>query len=223
MSNASDADRLPKEIVRDGWNHASTKYRLEDASADAFGHTVDEHAGWLRPLMTKFPPGARVLDLGCGMGVPDVELLSGRFQVLGVDISDEQIRRARIRVPNAEFLRADMTELQLAEGRFSGIVCLYALIHVPLLEQRPLLGRIYRWLAPDGLVLITTGHQAFTGTEENWLGSGATMYWSHADAATYRAWFHDLGFEIQRQETIPEGTSSHELFLLKKGNRLGRD
>ena len=68
------------------------------------------------------------------------------------------------------------------------MVSLYTLIHMPLDEQPPLLGRIGRWLRPGGWFLATTGHQAWTGTEDGWLGGKVPMWWSHADAATYRAW-----------------------------------
>ena len=74
------------------------------------------------------------------------------------------------------------------DGSLSSVVALYSIIHVPLREQRPLLRRIHRWLAPGGILLMIAGDQAYTGTEENWLGSGATMYWSHTDAATYAKW-----------------------------------
>ena len=52
-------------------------------------------------------------------------------------------------------------------------------------QHRPLLGRIYRWLRPGGTLLFITGETEYTGTQENWLGSNAKMYWSHADGGTY--------------------------------------
>ena len=81
----------------------------------------------------------------------------------------------------------------------------YALIHMPLDEQPPLLGRIGRWLRPGGWLLATTGHRAWTGTEDGWLGGDAPMWWSHADAATYRAWIERAGLAVVAQEVIPEG------------------
>jgi SAM-dependent methyltransferase len=38
------------------------------------------------------------------------------------------------------------------------------------------------------------------------------MWWSHADAATYRSWITQAGLSIEREELVPEGDSGHALF-----------
>jgi ubiquinone/menaquinone biosynthesis C-methylase UbiE len=211
----SEAD--PKTVVRDGFNAVSTVYRPARSPADAFGHTLRAHREWLEPFFRRLRRGAEVLDLGCGCGVPDARLLSERFRVTGVDISDVQIQRARRLVPTARFVRADMTEVALPPGAFSGVVCLYSLIHVPLEEQPGLLAKVARWLAPGGLFLVTTGWTAWTGTEDRWLGSNAKMYWSHADAKTYERWLEGYGFRILRRDRVPEEGAEHALFLAQHG------
>jgi hypothetical protein len=85
-----------------------------------------------------------------------------------------------------------------------------------------MLRRIYRWLSPGGLALLTLGKTAWTGTENSWLGVNVEMYWSHADAATYDRWLRAFGFEILRRRYIPEGDSGHELFLARKAAIGGR-
>ncbi len=212
-----DSTDDPKWIVRDGFNRVSTIYRPPRSPADAFGHTLQHHREWLEPMFRRLRRGAEVLDLGCGCGVPDARLLSERFRVTGVDISDVQIARARRLVPQARFLRADMTDVALPHDAFSGVVCLYALIHVPLDEQRGLLEKVAQWLTPGGLFLVTTGWDAWTGTEEGWLGSNAKMYWSHADAGTYERWLEQLGFRVLRKDRIPEEGAEHALFLAQWG------
>ena len=73
----------------------------------------DPRAAWRGELVSRLPQGARVLELGCGGGVPDTQLLAERFRVTGVDVSPEQVRRASAAVPSAEFVCADFTELEL--------------------------------------------------------------------------------------------------------------
>ena len=206
----------PKEVVREGWNRVSTIYRPPGSKSDAFGHTYADHRDWLQPFFRMVPPGAQVLDLGCGCGVPDAEFLSERFRVTGVDISDVQIERARRLLPDVKFVRADMTEVSFRRGAFGGVVCLYALIHVPLEEQPDLLKKVFRWLAPDGLFLVTTGATAWTGVEEGWLESNAKMYWSHADARTYERWLKETGFHVLRRTLVREKGAHHALFLGQK-------
>jgi SAM-dependent methyltransferase len=206
----------PKEVVREGWNRVSTIYRPPGSKADAFGHTYADHREWLQPFFRLVPPGSQVLDLGCGCGLPDAQFLSERFRVTGVDISDVQIERARRLVPGVKFVRADMTEVSFRREAFGGVVCLYALIHVPLEEQHELLARVFRWLAPDGLFLVTTGARAWTGVEEGWLESNAKMYWSHADSRTYEHWLQEVGFQVLRRTFIHEKGAKHALFLVQK-------
>jgi SAM-dependent methyltransferase len=86
----------------------------------------------------------------------------------------------------------------------------------PLEEQPGLLGRIGGWLRPGGWLLATTGQEAWTGTEEGWLGGSATMWWSHADAATYRDWIARAGLEVTAQELVPEGAGGHALFWARR-------
>jgi len=211
------ADLLdPKKVVREGFNRVSTIYRPPGSRADAFDHTNADYRDWLRPFFRMVPAGTEVLDLGCGCGTPGARLLAERFRVTGIDISDVQIERARKLVPDGRFLRADMTRVSFPRDAFGGVVCLYALIHVPLEEQPGLVGKVARWLGPGGLFLVTTGATAWTGVEEGWLGSNAKMYWSHADARTYEQWFTERGFHILRRTILPEGESRHALFLVQK-------
>lgn len=207
---------LTKETVRRGYDRASYLYRPPGETTDAFGHRWDDYGDWLAPVVRSIPRGSEVLDLGCGCGVPAARLLSDKFRVVGVDISDIQVRRARRLVPGARFVRADMTELTFPDESFAAVVCLYALIHVPLDEQRPLLDRVYRWLAPDGRFLLIAGEEAWTGEERNWLGSNAKMYWSHTDSPTYARWMTQAGFTIERRAVVPEGSSRHALLLARK-------
>jgi SAM-dependent methyltransferase len=163
----------PKTIVRRGYDMVSRAYRGDDASEGAY-------AEWLDLLEARVPPPAKILDLGCGCGVPVARRLSPRYEVTGVDLSPVQIERARALVPTATFVCADMSTLDFPSASFAAVVCLYAIIHLPLAEQPSLLRSITRWLRPGGALIATVGHGAWTGTEKDWLGvPGADMWWRH--------------------------------------------
>jgi 2-polyprenyl-3-methyl-5-hydroxy-6-metoxy-1,4-benzoquinol methylase len=144
------------------------------------------------------------------------DLAAAGLQVTGVDISAVQIERARRLVPAAEFVHADVITVDLPASAFDAVVCLYAIIHVPLTEQPNLLQRVFSWLRPGGWLCITTGHDAWTGTERGWMGGPADMWWSHADAGTYRGWLADAGFAVAEQRFVPEGAGGHELFIARR-------
>jgi SAM-dependent methyltransferase len=204
-------------VVRLGWNRVSYRYRPRRATSDFFGHLEDDYRAWLDPVLEAVPPGSKVLDLGCGNGVPAARVLAERFRVIGVDISDVQVRRARRLVPRARFVRADLAEVNFPSGAFAAVVSFYSLFHVPREEQRPLFRKVARWLGPDGWFVAILGRTEYEGTKWDWLGSDARMLWSQHDAATYRRWFRAEGFRILRDEFIPEGDGGHQLFVTRKG------
>jgi 2-polyprenyl-3-methyl-5-hydroxy-6-metoxy-1,4-benzoquinol methylase len=198
------------ELVRKGYNALSWRYRADDDQPA-------DHVAWEKDLISRLRAGAHVVDVGCGCGVPVArDLATAGFAVTGIDISEIQIDRARRLVPDARFIRADVTGVSLPAASFDAVVCLYTIIHVPLVRQRPLLVRMVSWLRPDGWLLITTGHKAWTGTESGWLGGDVDMWWSHADADTYRHWLQEAGLEVIDERFVPEGDSGHELFLARR-------
>ena len=147
---------------------------------------------------------ARVLDLGCGAGVPFTRWLAARVRVLGVDISRGQLALARRLVPNAALLCADMATLQLRPASFDAIAALYSIIHVPREEQQELLARLRAWLKPGGRLLAVFGGSDWEGSEDDWLGLGATMHWSHFGADAYVPMLTRAGFRIVQSAIEPD-------------------
>ena len=160
-----------KQIVRHAYDTIAETY-LRSRGVDG------EDVRLLGELATRLPDSARVLDAGCGAGIPVTSTLSERFPVTGVDISGAQIEMARQAVPTAEFIQADMTELTFPDASFEAIVSYYAIIHIPREEHPALLANFHRMLAPGGLLLVTMGASDISDdNEDDWLGGGATMFW----------------------------------------------
>jgi len=213
-SGAEDSRRARRDLVRRGYDRISEAYRSDAAASGSATESTAQYEAWISELVGHLAPGARVLDLGCGAGVPASRLLvDWGFQVTGVDISEVQIRRARVLVPSARFEQADIVEWQCEPASFDAIVSLYTLIHVPLEDQRVLLPRMAGWLRPGGYLLAIIGHTAWTGTEEY---LGAEMFWDHADAETTLGWIGDAGFDQLWQRFIPEGDGGHTLVLARR-------
>jgi SAM-dependent methyltransferase len=202
-----------RDLVRRGYDEISVAYRGDDEPRHRPGGT-SRYLEWVARFVSSLPAARRVLDLGCGCGVPACrDLVAAGCAVTGVDFSAVQIDRARRLVPQARFVEADMTAVRFPARSFDGVLALYSLIHVPLDEQRQVIGRLATWLVPGGRALLTTGRQAWTGLAHGWHG-GQTMWWSHADAATYRAWFVAAGLAVAAEEFVPEGDGGHALFTV---------
>lgn len=189
------------EIVREGY----------DAIADAFAEWRDRIAGdpraeWRDELVARLPKGARVLELGCGNG-DDTRELARRFHVTGVDVSAEQIARARANVPEATFMQADLTELELPPASFDAVASFYVFNHVPRERLAPLFDSIRAWLVPGGLLLAAFG----TSDTEAWVGDwlGTTMFFSSFPPETNSRQLRRAGFRLLRDEVVeflePEG------------------
>ena len=200
-----------KDVVRRGYDALSQAYQ------DAYP-TDTKYGPWLADLGTRLAPGSTVVDLGCGCGLPTAAALSAAgHRVTGVDFSEVQVQRARELVPAAEFVCADATAVDFPAGSVDAVLSFYMFIHLPLDEQPPLLARIAGWLRPGGWFLATMGHSAWTGVDENWLGGGAGMWWSHADADTNRTWLEEAGFTVEHEEFVPEGDGGAVLFRARTG------
>lgn len=190
----------PKQIVAHGYDRIA-----EQHSQWASRVRTQERAKYTAVLVDRLPAGARVLELGCGAGVPTTRQLAKRFVVTAVDISAEQIARARHNVPAASFLHADMTEVRFRPSTFDGVAAFYSIIHLPRQEQHSLLERIAAWLQPGGLLVATMGAQSTeAGFEQDWLG--APMYWSSFDSQTNERLITGAGLQIisAREETADE-------------------
>jgi SAM-dependent methyltransferase len=203
-----------RDLVRRGYDSISLAYRGDEGHADAgSAEDVSRYAGWVADLAGLLRPGARVVDLGCGAGIPATrELASHGLQVLGVDFSAVQLRRARRLVPGARLIQADMTALALRLASTDAVVSFYALIHVPVADQQALFPRIRDWLRPGGYFLATVGATQWTGTAP-YLGAG--MFWDHADTGTYLRWFEAARLTPLWHRYVPEGGSGHTLVLAR--------
>jgi SAM-dependent methyltransferase len=195
---AGNAD--PRNVVADGYNQMAERY-----AAWAAGSVVDDaRPRYLAALLERLPPGARVLELGCGGGGPTTQHLAARFALTGVDISARQIELARVNVPSAELIRADMTQVALPAESFDAVVSFYAFGHLPYGDLPMLLRKIGTWLRPNG-VLVATMSGADPGTiEPNWLG--VPMYFSGYEPSDTRRFIEEARLEIEsfREEAILE-------------------
>lgn len=202
-----------KETVKIGYNKAADKLLKNYQSK---GYEGDEMV-LLKEFSSKIPINGKVLDAGCGPGIPYTRYLSQKFQVTGVDISDKQIELAKKNVPKADFYCEDITNLSFYDEYFDGIVCYYAIIHVPREEHACVLQNFYRMLRKTGVILIN--FHRFDDPEsyaEDFFGTGAKMYWSGFDKATNEKLIQKTGFNIRWSKLVKEPSKwgdSYHLFV----------
>ena len=93
------------DLNKRAWDNIAERY-------DDRSRALKEFSDVFGTFMEKLPKGGRVLDLGCGTGLPYVRhLIEAGFDVLGVDISKEMVKVASKNVPEANFVQLSMNEI----------------------------------------------------------------------------------------------------------------
>jgi cyclopropane fatty-acyl-phospholipid synthase-like methyltransferase len=198
------------QIVADGYDSMGETFAAwrEEIVGDPRGEWEDE-------LAARLEPGARVLELGCGGGTPETRQLADRFAVTGVDISPRQIERARAAIPEATFVCADFTALELPAGSFDAVCSFYVFNHVPRELLPLLLAKIHGWLQPGGWFVAAFGTSDTEGWTGEWLGA-ETFFSSFLPEVNSRL-VREAGFAIERDEVVvfeePEGPARFQWVL----------
>jgi cyclopropane-fatty-acyl-phospholipid synthase len=124
---------------------------LEQAQADKKAHIAAK---------LNLQPGKRVLDIGCGWGGMAIYLhkVAG-VDVLGVTLSEEQLKVARRRAEDAgmsEHVKFELIDYRDVEGEFDGILSVGMFEHVGLAHYEEFFAKCRDLLAPDGVMLLHT-------------------------------------------------------------------
>jgi SAM-dependent methyltransferase len=129
-----------------GWSEHGLERRIEEIMA-----ALDRH-----PL----PPGAAVLDLGCGSGVYCLHLRERGLAPVGADFSPGMLSRARAALEAVEGLGAapvvcaDVLRLPLADNSFDGLINVGVLQHIE--DGARALREMLRVTRPGGRLYIVT-------------------------------------------------------------------
>lgn len=167
----------------------------------------------LDSLVKRLPQGSAILDVGCGSGYIASILEKKRFVVTGVDISAKMLELARKNAPRSTFLKMDMKRLDFPKESFDGVVCFYSIFHVPRRYHLGILKQFHRVLRPKGLLAIHMGWGDWVGVEENWLGGGAPMYWSHFGRGKNVASIRKANLDVLLSKASRQKDGTH-LFVL---------
>ncbi|MBO3676495.1 methyltransferase domain-containing protein [Streptomyces sp. NEAU-YJ-81] len=108
----------------------------------------------------KVDANAHVLDLGCGVGGPGLQIVERTgARVTGISISEEQIKAANKNAADAGFAdravfrHANAMRLPFEDETFDAVMALESMVHMPDREQ--VLSEVYRVLRPGGRLVLT--------------------------------------------------------------------
>lgn len=194
------------KLVRPGYDEIAQAYLAQRDQFKNLPHLED--------LATRLRPGAAVLDVGCGAGVPVARFFAERgCAVTGLDISPTQVALAREQVPQATFAVRDMRTVQPREYAVDAIVSFYAIFHTPREHHAGILRALADCLRPGGFLLATLGADQWEGVEPF---HGVEMYWSHYGPEENRRMLADAGLVILRDQIDTSGGERHHVLLAQR-------
>ncbi len=180
----------PRRIVANGYDKIALRFQEWGANL-----RIEERDRYIQVLLDHATRGMPLLDLGCGNGLPFTKQLAERYRVTAIDISPVQAKLAARNVPRAQVICADMSNMHFPPESFDAISAFYSLIHLPREELGEFLGRMTRWLRPNGLFVgCFTAHDMPGEYSDDWLG--APMYWSGYDSQHNRELLRAAGLTI---------------------------
>jgi ubiquinone/menaquinone biosynthesis C-methylase UbiE len=146
----------PDQILREEFNRWAEAGRGEEMER----HHLDITEKTIRLMDLR--PGERVLDLGCGAGWATrllARLVSdgpeGFGQVIGLDVSDEMIRRARAAsrdFENVMYVWGSAQQIPWEENFFDKALSVESFYYYP--DQERALAELFRVMAPHGRLFI---------------------------------------------------------------------
>jgi cyclopropane fatty-acyl-phospholipid synthase-like methyltransferase len=159
------------------------------------------------------PAGSRILDLGCGNGVPITEaLVKTEHRVVGLDTSTEMLAHFRVNLPGTAVVRGDARRCPFSNGGFDAAVSWGMMFHLERREQAAVFASVSRVLKPGAPFLFTAAEivdaddGGITGTM-----NGVTFH--YYAVPSYRTLVAEYGFMLVDVHDDP-GVSTY--FLARK-------
>jgi len=158
-----------------GYEGIAREFLALRGSGRSKGVGVKAVRDWARGL----PPGAAVIDLGCGPGFPITEVLVAEgLEVFGVDAAPSFVEAFARNLPNAPVALEAVQDSRFFDRTFDGVLAWGLMFLLAVKEQRRLIERIAGILRPGGRLLFTSPREsivwtdAMTGLESRSLGAG---------------------------------------------------
>ncbi|MEV0325664.1 class I SAM-dependent methyltransferase [Micromonospora echinospora] len=156
-------------------------------------------AGEARLLDAMVPPGARILDAGCGTGRVGAALADRGHTVVGVDADPVLVEAARADHPGPTWLVADLADLDLPGEPFdAAVVAGNVMAFVAPGTEREVLRRIAAHLRPDGVLVVGFGTgRGYPLADFDADASAAGLHREHRFATwDLRPWRGDADFAV---------------------------
>lgn len=167
---------------------------------------------WLDKFITYLNKSSKILDVGCGSGEPIAKyLIDSGMRITGIDYSKGMIDLAKNRYPEHHWIVGDMCELNLSET-FDALISWNAFFHLTQEEQRKVIPLFAKSLKPNGVLMLTIGHES---GEVYGAVNEMSVYHSSLSIEEYQAILNDLNIGIIEFKLNDPDCQGHSILLAK--------
>ncbi|WP_446394973.1 class I SAM-dependent methyltransferase [Coleofasciculus sp. E1-EBD-02] len=148
----------------------------------------------------------KILDVGCGLGATTNYLLKyySPADVVGINISSQQLERCRVNAPNCNFMEMDAVQMKFEENQFDQIICVEAALYFNTREK--FLKEAGRVLKPGGNLVLADIISATTEYFGNLVITENTV----KDIEAYQNLYQKAGFDqVKLVEATEECWKTH--------------
>src|SRR5262249_17408013 len=128
------------------WAAAGRGDEMEDHHSDITNQTLE---------LMEIGRGDRILDLGCGTGWASRRMALRTSEVVGLDVADEMLHRARAAAPglgNVNYVWGSAEKIPFADGNFTKVLSVESFYYYA--DQGRALDELHRVVAPGGKLFI---------------------------------------------------------------------
>lgn len=154
-------------------------------------------------LAASLPRGSRILDIGCGNGIPLTKaLLAAGQAAVGLDSSVEMLTRFHANCPQTPAVRAIVQHCPFLDETFDAAVAWGVLFHLPQRLQVETIASVSRVLKPRGRFLFTAGDtDDGSGSPHVGVMNGVEFHYYSFSVDGYRRILADNGFTLVDHHT----------------------
>ena len=146
----------------------------------------------LADFIDRLPPGARVLDVGCGPGLQAAAMIRAGHRVTGIDPTPDFVTEA---LHNGVDARLGSVEDVMAVAEYDAVHASFSLLHCPRADIPGHIARLARALRPGGVLFL--GMKLGTGEGRDALG----RFYTYVSEIELAGWIKAAGLTPERSVT----------------------
>lgn len=209
MKNLSAQQFTTSKVTKVNYNKHIDLKRLRFVSSSLREHGITTNS--------------KILDVGCGNGNISIFLGQQGFQVLGIDISEKAISKAKSinTLENVDFKVLSAEDLCYANEKYDAIICSEVLEHLNRPDE--ILQYIHRLLKDDGVLIVTVPNGR--GPRETFVTK--PIQYLKKKNGTGWGWMHKikqaLGYDGKTNQTDADYLDHVQFFTMKALKKLSEE